>query len=80
VWSGFTWLRIGTVGGLLWMLWWTFGFWRHGVSLIALATEALVEQVQSSERRISSNSGLLWIFKKVSHATRSDCTKIGLIL
>jgi hypothetical protein len=32
VWSGFTWLRIGTVGGLLWMRWWTFVFWRHGVS------------------------------------------------
>jgi hypothetical protein len=32
VWSGFAWLRIGTVGGLLWMRWWTFGFWRHGVS------------------------------------------------
>jgi hypothetical protein len=32
VWSGFTWLRIGTVGGLLWMRWWTFGFWRHGLS------------------------------------------------
>jgi hypothetical protein len=32
VWSGFSWLRIGTVGGLLWMRWWTFGFWRHGVS------------------------------------------------
>jgi hypothetical protein len=32
VWSGFTWLRIGTVGGLLWMRWWTFGFWCHGVS------------------------------------------------
>jgi hypothetical protein len=31
-WSGFTWLRIGTVGGLLWMRWWTFGFWCHGVS------------------------------------------------
>jgi hypothetical protein len=32
VWIGFTWLRIGIVGGLLWMRWWTFGFWRHGVS------------------------------------------------
>jgi hypothetical protein len=30
--NGFTWLRIGTVGGLLCMRWWTFGFWRHGVS------------------------------------------------
>jgi hypothetical protein len=36
VWSGFTWLRIGTVGGLLWMRWWTFGFWRHGVSQSAV--------------------------------------------
>jgi hypothetical protein len=27
-----TWLRTGTVGGLLWMRWWTPGFWRHGVS------------------------------------------------
>jgi hypothetical protein len=34
VWSGFTWLRIGTVGELLWMRWWTFGFWGHGVSYI----------------------------------------------
>jgi hypothetical protein len=34
VWSGFTWLRIGTVGGLLWMRWWTFRFWRHGVSYL----------------------------------------------
>jgi hypothetical protein len=32
VWSGFTWLRIGIAGGLLWMRWWTFGFWRHGAS------------------------------------------------
>jgi hypothetical protein len=32
VWSGFTWLRTGTVGGLLWMRWWTPGFWRHVVS------------------------------------------------
>jgi hypothetical protein len=31
-WAGFTWLRIGTVGGLWWTLWRTFGFWRHGVS------------------------------------------------
>jgi hypothetical protein len=30
--SGFTLLRIGTVGGLLWMRWWTSAFWRHGFS------------------------------------------------
>jgi hypothetical protein len=29
---GFTWLRMGTLVGLSWMRWWTFGFWRHGVS------------------------------------------------
>jgi hypothetical protein len=32
VWSGFTWLRIGITGGLLWMRWWNFGFWPHEVS------------------------------------------------
>jgi hypothetical protein len=31
VWSGFTWLRIGIVGRLVWMRWWTFGFCHHGV-------------------------------------------------
>jgi hypothetical protein len=30
--SGSSWLRIGTGDGLLWIRWWTFGFWRHGVS------------------------------------------------
>jgi hypothetical protein len=33
VWSGFTWLRIGIGGGLLWTRWWTVGFWHHGVSM-----------------------------------------------
>jgi hypothetical protein len=36
MWSGFTWLRIGTVGGLSWMRRWTFRFWRHGVSSVIL--------------------------------------------
>jgi hypothetical protein len=31
-------LRIGTVGGLLWMRWWTFGSWRHGVSWLVYLT------------------------------------------
>jgi hypothetical protein len=30
-WSGLNWLRIGAGGRLLWMRWWTFQFWRHGV-------------------------------------------------
>jgi hypothetical protein len=34
VWTGFDWLRTGTGDGLLWVRWWTFGFLRHGVSLI----------------------------------------------
>jgi hypothetical protein len=41
--SGFTWLRIGTVGGLLWMRWWTFGFWRHGVSYTNQVPDPLKE-------------------------------------
>jgi hypothetical protein len=32
VWSGFTWLRVGTGGGLLWMRWWTFGLCCRGVA------------------------------------------------
>jgi hypothetical protein len=36
VWSGFNWLRIGIGGGLLWMRWWTFGIWRHGVAFIII--------------------------------------------
>jgi hypothetical protein len=32
VWSGFTWLGSGANGGLSWMRWWTFDFWRHGIS------------------------------------------------
>jgi hypothetical protein len=32
--TGWWWvsLRWGTGGGLLWMRWWTFGFWLHEVS------------------------------------------------
>jgi hypothetical protein len=30
VWRGFSWLGIGTSGGLLWKRWWTFGFCWHG--------------------------------------------------
>jgi hypothetical protein len=32
VWIGFSWLGTGTSGGMLWMRWRTFGFWRHGFS------------------------------------------------
>jgi hypothetical protein len=32
VWSGFTWLRIGIAGGLLWMRWCTLRLRRHGFS------------------------------------------------
>jgi hypothetical protein len=30
-WNGLNWLRIGAGDGLLWMRWWTLGFWRHWV-------------------------------------------------
>jgi hypothetical protein len=32
VWNGFNFLGIRAGGGMLWMLWWTFGLWRHGIS------------------------------------------------
>jgi hypothetical protein len=33
-WIGFDWIGIGTDGELLRIRWWTFGFLRHGVSLL----------------------------------------------
>jgi hypothetical protein len=36
LWIRFDCLRTGTGGGLLWVRWWTFGFLRHGVSLLML--------------------------------------------
>jgi hypothetical protein len=32
VYSGSGWLRVETVGGLLWIRWWTCGLWLHGIS------------------------------------------------
>jgi hypothetical protein len=59
VWSGFTWLRIGAVGGLLWMRWWTFGFWRHGASkLVFVLTIYLNEPLVKS--RQTDFWGNLW--------------------
>jgi hypothetical protein len=40
-WSGFTWLRIKIVGGLLWMRWWTFVFCRHGVRFKSVYLQAI---------------------------------------
>jgi hypothetical protein len=51
VWSGFTWLRIEIVGGLLWMRWWTFGFWHHGVSWLVNAS---VKRNRNPRQRQSS--------------------------
>jgi hypothetical protein len=56
VWSGFTWLRIGLVGVLLWMRWWTFGFWRHGVSYL-LGLPKSARQFPP----VSSRSWIVWI-------------------
>jgi hypothetical protein len=41
-WSWFAWLRIGTIGGLLWMQWWIFGFWCHGVSVGSILYSHLI--------------------------------------
>jgi hypothetical protein len=54
VWSGFTWLRRGTVGRLLWMRWWTFGFWYHGVNCNLDEGQTLKEHFYTKK----------WILKK----------------
>ena len=40
VWIGWSWLRIGTGGGHLWVRWWTFGFRKmRGISWLAAASQ-----------------------------------------
>jgi hypothetical protein len=59
-WSGFSWLRIGTVDGLLWTGCWTFGFWSHGVNLGAadcLSQSMLLLWCTSKE---DSSSDIRW--------------------
>jgi hypothetical protein len=36
--TGFSWLRIGSSGGLLWVRWWTFGFHKKGYILTSWVT------------------------------------------
>jgi hypothetical protein len=48
VWSGFSWLRIGTVGGLFWIRWWTFGFWLHRVSQ-SVSTSEVLQHIMTCE-------------------------------
>jgi hypothetical protein len=36
LWSRFSRLRVRAGGGVLWTWWWTYGFWRHGVSIVIL--------------------------------------------
>jgi hypothetical protein len=65
-WSGFTWVRIGTIGGLSWMRWWTFVLWRHGVSLLVHEEWKSVRHVLEPEPKshtvtCHAHTLLLWI-------------------
>jgi hypothetical protein len=52
VWSAFTWLRIGTIGRLSWMQWWTFGFWCQRVSeLVSYAVSIFRAEVTMLTQR-----------------------------
>jgi hypothetical protein len=51
--DGFSWLKIGTIGGLLWMRRWTFGFWRQGVSSYLWRT--IVTDLRTSTTAIFCN-------------------------
>jgi hypothetical protein len=73
--SGFTWLRIGTVGRLLWMRWWTFGFWRHWFSLFATCFLLVFSKLTCG--------WIVWFWKlpinlSVDTQTRGVLTKHGL--
>jgi hypothetical protein len=49
VWIGFDCLRTGTGSGLLWVRWWTFGFWRHGVSYIHPEQPEFLSEICTSQ-------------------------------
>jgi hypothetical protein len=51
--SGFTWLRIGIVGGLLWVRWWTFGFWGQEVSCLCFRFQYLAMLFSSKTTTLS---------------------------
>jgi hypothetical protein len=40
--TGFSWLRIGSSGGLLWTRWWTFGFHKKGYFLTSWSAFQIV--------------------------------------
>jgi hypothetical protein len=64
MWSGFTWLRIGAGGGLLWARWWTFGFWGHGVSATSHSHDCC-RPTRSSHQTISS----FWMGSSIQRAS-----------
>jgi hypothetical protein len=53
VWTGSIWLGIGTSGGLLWTLWWTFGFHKM------LGSSRIASQLAASQEGLSSVSKLM---------------------
>jgi hypothetical protein len=60
VWTGFIWLRIGTIGGLLWTRWWTFGFHKMlGSSWVAAKLAASQEGLSSVSKYPIQNSLLV---------------------
>jgi hypothetical protein len=59
LWSGFSWLWTETGGGLLWTLWWTFGFWRHGVRLLSFAETLLMHSSYTIKKAVKKGVRLL---------------------
>jgi hypothetical protein len=57
VWSGFNWLRTGAGGWLLWMRWWTFGFWRHGVSCCTVSVQSTVKCSECRKQQAGPTTG-----------------------
>jgi hypothetical protein len=73
VWSGFTWLRIGMAGGLLWMRWWTFGFWRHGFCLSKTSYTHVLNAYERVNEAVKYFTGL---FNDALSSTSSSHSKL----
>jgi hypothetical protein len=72
VYSGSSWLRIGTSGGLLWIQWWTFGFWCHGISSLVQSVLKYLLQI-NHELKYLKISQKIW---RTFYLTKVLCCRL----
>jgi 1-acyl-sn-glycerol-3-phosphate acyltransferase len=71
--SGFTWLRTGIVGGLLWMRWWTFGFWRREMS------ELVNIRLLLGDALIACNHEFTWLLRILGSLHIPECLMLRIL-